>query len=187
MYRSTARSLNDVVSGSAACSHHFRLTRTFATVNHIRRYWAAGLILVIVVVHAAIIGYVRTRVAKLAKAHSDTVEVGMFRFQNTADLSKVYQFRLHAVVEPSRRLETQDLLTKKRYEVQEAAEQLLRQANVQWLADPVQTDIRDRLLEIISQQLHEPLVKRVLITDWLELPAGTVSAGTLVTARIDTP
>lgn len=140
----------------------------------------------IVVVHAAIIGYVRTRVAKLAKAHSDTVEVGAFRFQNTADLSKVYQFRLHAVVEPARRLETQDLLTKKRFEVQEAAEQLLRQVNVQWLADPVQTDIRDRLLEIISQQLHEPLVKRVLITDWLELPAASVSTGTLVMARVGT-
>ncbi|HBJ38351.1 MAG TPA: hypothetical protein DDZ51_27085 [Planctomycetaceae bacterium] len=140
-----------------------------------------------VVVHAAIIGYVRTRVAKLAKAHSDTVEVGSFRFQNTADLSKVYQFRLHAVVEPARRLETQDLLTKKRFEVQEAAEQLLRQANIQWLADPVQTDIRDRLLEIISQQLHEPLVKRVLITDWLELPAGSISATTFVTAHVESP
>ena len=155
--------------------------------NLIRRYWAAGLILVIVVVHAAIIGYVRTRVAKLAKAHSDTVEVGLFQFQNTADLSKVYQFRLHAVVDPARRMETQDLLTKKRFEVQEAAEQLLRQANIQWLADPVQTDIRDRMLEIISQQLHAPLVKRVLITDWLELPAGNVSAATFVTARAEKP
>jgi len=162
---------------------HFPVNPKITIVNLLRRYWAAGLILMIVVVHAAIIGYVRTRVAKLAKAHSDTVEVGAFRFQNTADLSKVYQFRLHAVVEPARRLETQDLLTKKRFEVQEAAEQLLRQANIQWLADPVQTDIRDRLLEIISQQLHEPLVKRVLITDWLELPAGSVSTATFVSAR----
>ncbi len=76
--------------------------------NPIRRDGAAGIILVIVVIHAAIIGHVRTRVAKLAKAHSDTVEVGLFRFQNTADLSKVFQFRLHAVVEPARRMETQD-------------------------------------------------------------------------------
>jgi len=148
-------------------------------VNFLRRYWAAGLILVIVVIHAAIIGYVRTRVARLATAHGDTVEIGRLRFQNTSDLSTVFQFRLHAVVEPARRIETQGLLTKKRYEVQEAAEQLLRQANIQWLANPTQTEIRERLLEIITQQLHEPLVKRVLITDWLELPAGNVSHAAL--------
>jgi len=154
----------------------------FAIVNFIRRYWAAGLILIIVVIHAAIIGYVRTRVARLAKAHSDTVEVGQFRFQNTSNLGTIYQFRLHAVVEPARRIETQELLTKKRYEVQEASEQLLRQVNLQWLADPVHAEVRERLLEIISQQLHEPLVKRVLITDWLEIPAG-VAATTLVMNR----
>jgi flagellar basal body-associated protein FliL len=156
-------------------------------VNLLKRYWPAGLILVIVVIHAAIIGYVRTRVAKLAKAHSDTVEVGVFRFQHIADLSKVYQFRLHAVVDPARRFETQELLTKKRYEVQEASELLLRQADVEWLTDPTQTDIRDRLLDIITQQLHEPMVKRVLITDWLELPAGTVFASTLARAKTSSP
>jgi hypothetical protein len=162
--------------------HALNPFHSIVTVNLLKRYWPAGLILAIVVIHAAIIGYVRTRVAKLAKAHSDTVEVGMFRFQNTADLSRVYQFRLHAVVDPSRRIETQELLIKKRYEVQEASELLLRQANVAWLADPAHLDIRDRLLDIITQQLHEPMVKRVLITDWLELPAGTVFSSTLVSA-----
>jgi len=59
-------------------------------------------------------------------------------------------------------------------EILEASEQLLRQVDVQWLDDPEQTQIRERLMEIVLKHLDEPLVQRVLITDWLELPVQTV-------------
>ncbi len=147
--------------------------------NFFRRYWAAGLVLVIVVIHAAIIGYVRTSVARLTRADGDTVDVGMYRFQNIGDLATVYQFRLHAVVNPTRRYEAEQVLKKRRIEVQEATEQLLRQVDTQWLADPIQTKLRDRILETIVQQLSEPLITRVLITDWLELPTGTIASASL--------
>lgn len=153
-----------------------------ATVNFLRRYWAAGLVLVIVVIHAAIIGYMRTSVARLSRADGDTVEIGKIRFQTAADLTTIYQLRIHAVTNPSRRFEAEQVLKRKRVEIQEAAEQMLRQANTQWLSDPVHAKLRDRLLETIVQQLSEPLISRVLITDWLELPAGTVATASLVSA-----
>jgi hypothetical protein len=152
------------------------------TVNFFQRYWAAGLVLVILVIHAAIIGYVRTSVARLNRAESETIELGWFRFQNSSHLGTVYQFRLHAVANPIRRYEAEQVLKKKRVEIHEASEQLLRQINAQWLADPAQLKLRDRLLEVVSQQLSEPLITRVLITDWLELPTGAVAAGTLASA-----
>ncbi len=59
-------------------------------------------------------------------------------------------------------------------EIREASEQLLRQAEPAWLDDPAQTQVRERLMEIVLRHLDEPLVQRVLITDWLELPVQTI-------------
>lgn len=144
--------------------------------NLIRRYWAAGLILVVVVAHASIIGYVRSRVARLNRARSTAIEIGVFRFQNIKDANTVYQFRLYAVADPSRRFQAEEILKQLRVEIIEASEQLLRQVDAAWLSDPAQVEIRDRLMDVVSKHLNEPLVQRVLITDWLELPAATIMA-----------
>jgi len=130
--------------------------------------------LLMVAVHAVVIGYVRSRVASLSRVESTAVHVGSFRFQPVADLSTVYHFDLHAVVDPSKRYRGEERITQMRMEILEASEQLLRQVDVQWLDDPEQTQIRERLMEIVLKHLDEPLVQRVLITDWLELPVQTV-------------
>ncbi len=144
--------------------------------NLIRRYWAAGLILIVVVAHASIIGYVRSRVARLNRVRSTTLEIGTFRFQNVKDANTVYQFQLHAIADPTRRYQAEESLKQLRIEIQESAEQLLRQVDETWLADPAQALLRDRLMEVVSKHLNEPLVQRVIITDWLELPASIVAA-----------
>jgi hypothetical protein len=143
-------------------------------VNLVRRYWGAGLILMMVAVHAAVIGYVRSRVARLSSTESTAVEIGSFRFQPIGDLSTVYHFQLHAVVDPSKRHRGEERLSQMRMEIREASEQLLRQVDPTWLDDPAQTQIRDRLMDIVLKHLDEPLVQRMLITDWLELPVQTV-------------
>jgi hypothetical protein len=145
-------------------------------VNVIRRYWAAGLILVVVVAHASIIGYVRSRVARLNRARSTAIEIGTFRFQNIKDVNTVYQFRLFAVADPARRFQAEETIKQLRVEIIETSEQLLRQVDSAWLADPAQVQLRDRLMDVVGKHLNEPLVQRVLITDWLELPAATVMA-----------
>ena len=140
----------------------------------IRRYWAAALILMMVAVHAAVIGYVRSRVARLSGSKSTTIDIGSFRFQPVSDLSKVYHFQLHAIVDPTRRRRGEERLTKVRMEIMEASEQLLRQADPAWLNDPAQVQLRDQLMEIVLEHLDEPLVQRVVITDWLELPVDSI-------------
>ncbi len=140
----------------------------------VRRYWGAGLILLMVAVHAAVIGYVRSRVARLSRLESTAVEIGSFRFQTINDLSTVYHFDLHAVVDPSKRHRGEERLNQMRMEIREASEQLLRQVDPAWLDDPEQIQIRERLMDIVLKHLDEPLVQRVLLTDWLELPVETV-------------
>ncbi len=142
--------------------------------NLIRRYWVAGLILLMVALHAAVIGYVRSRVSRLQSRESTAVEMGSFRFQQVNDLSKVYHFRLHAIVDPSKRHRGEERLSQMRLEIREASEQMLRQIEPESLNDPSQSKIRSGLLDLVLKHLDEPLVQRMLITDWLELPVDTI-------------
>ena len=141
----------------------------------IRRYWGAGLILIMVAAHAAIIGYVRSRVARLSDIETTAFELGDFRFQSMTDLKTVYHFQLHAMMDPAKIHSARTRLTQMKMEIREASEQLLRQADPQWLDDPKQTEIRERLMEIVRSHLDEPLVQRVMITDWLEVPVANAT------------
>jgi len=143
-------------------------------VTLLRRYWAAGLILMMVAVHAAVIGYLRSRVAHVGEVVSTSVELGSFRFQSVEQKSTVYQFDLYAIVDPSQRYHAEERLTQMKMEIHEASEQMLRQVDPQWLTDPAQAQIRRRLMEVVQKYLNEPLVQRVLITNWLELPIQTI-------------
>lgn len=142
----------------------------------LRRFWAPVIVLVMVAIHAAVIGYVRSRVARLSNLESSAVEIGRLRFQNVNDASSMYQLKLHAIVDPTRHFRGEQSLTQKRMEIIEATEQMLRQVEPAWLADPAQKEIRERLTDVVLQHLDEPLVQRMLITDWLRLPnaAGAV-------------
>ena len=140
----------------------------------IRRYWAAGLILMMVAIHASVIGYVRSRVSRLSEMESTAVEIGTFRFQPVENPSKVYHFHLHAVLDPAKRHRGRERINQMRMEIVEASEQMLRQVDAEWLDDPTQSHIRDQLMAVVQQHLDEPLVQRVLITDWLQVPVQSV-------------
>ena len=127
-----------------------------------------------VAIHAAVIGYVRSRVARLQRSESTAVDLGSFRFQPVADLSKVYHFQLYAIIDPSKRHRGEERLSQMQLEIREASEQMLRQVDPSWLDDPTQTQIRGELLDVVLRHLDEPLVQRMLITDWLELPVETI-------------
>lgn len=150
-------------------------------IKKLRRYWGVLLILMMVAAHAAVIGYVRSRISQLSAMESTAVEIGHFRFQSTTDKATVYQFRLHAVIDPSKLYQGRSRLAQMRIHIREDSEQMLRQMDPTWLADPTQTQIRERLMAVVLQYLEEPVVQRVLITDWLQVPA--TSSGPLLSAN----
>jgi len=125
--------------------------------------------------HAVIIGYVRSQVARLKNAQSTAVTVGSFRFQPLRQPEFVYSFQLHAVLDPTRRNRGEERIAQMRLEILEASEQLLRQVEQKWLDDPSQVEIKGKLLEIALRNLNEPLVQRMLITDWIKAPTDTVA------------
>lgn len=147
----------------------------------IRRYWVIGLVFLVVVIHAAIISYVRSQVTRLKNHQSSTIYVGSFRFQLTNHPEVVYAFSLHTTVDPNRRHYAEDQLRRKRLEIQESVEQTLRQVSQELLQDPKQTGLRDRILEAIFAQANDVTLQRLVITDWLELPATVLRDDRLVT------
>lgn len=125
--------------------------------------------------HAAIIGYVRSQVARLKNAQSTAVTVGSMRFQPVRDPDHVYCFQMHAVLDPTRRNRGEERLDQLRLEIMESSEELLRQAETDWLLAPGHNELKARLLEVILKHINEPLVQRVLITDWLSAPADSIA------------
>ncbi|MEM6981047.1 MAG: hypothetical protein AAF539_15405 [Planctomycetota bacterium] len=120
-----------------------------------------------VAAHAAVIGYVRSRVADLSDVPNAAYEVGQLRFQHAGEPDHVYQLQLHAIIEPTRRFHGERKLNQMRWPIIESAEQMLRQVDPAWLADPSHQDIREKLIDVVLQHLDEPLVQRILITDWV--------------------
>ena len=127
--------------------------------------------MLMVATHAAVIGYVRSRISQLTSLESTAIEIGTFCFQPTEQLDTVYRFRLYAVIDPSKIYQGRNRLQQMQVQIREDSEQLLRQIDPKWLQDPTQTQIRERLMAVVLQYLDEPVVERVLITDWLQLPA----------------
>ena len=148
------------------------------------RYWGILLVAALIVTHAVVIGYVRSQVASLSADSSGTVQLGHFRFQPLDQPDWVYQFDLHAVLEPSAEFSGRRQLVQKQFEIHEQVEQTLRQLDPAFLADPGQTQVRERLIAVVLQHLDRPIVQRLLITDWLQLPvqSGVVS-GTSLASR----
>lgn len=141
----------------------------------IRRYWVAGLVLMMVGLHAVIIGYVRSQVARLKNAQSTAITVGSFRFQPSLEPESVYAFQLHAVLDPTRRNRGEERIEQLRLEILASSEELLRQVDQTWLADPERVEIKSKLLDVVQRHLNEPLVQRLLITDWIKAPTDTIA------------
>lgn len=146
------------------------------SVHLLRRFWAPVVVLLMVAIHAAVIGYVRSRVASLSDFQSTAIEIGQLRFQNVKQPESTYQLRLHAIVDPSKYYRGKELLTQTQMEIIESAEQMLRQVDPTWLADPSHKEVRERLMNVVLERLDEPVVQRVLITEWLRIPASSMSA-----------
>ena len=141
----------------------------------IRRYWIAGLVLVLVVAHAGILGYVRSQIARLKNVKSTTAEIGEFHFQPLQDSGFVYQCNLYAILSPRLRLQGEEALNQYRIELHELIENTLRQVDPTWLTDPEQTELKIRLKDLITERLNEPFIDRVVVVDWLKMPIAMVT------------
>jgi hypothetical protein len=138
-------------------------------VDIFRRYWIAGLVLLLVIIHGGIIGYIRSQASRLQTTASREFSLGEFTLVS-ADKSHCTRFQIHAVLPHSRRFAGRSTLQQNYWMIHEAIEQHLRQIEPALLRDPAMIEIKNSLKKVVDERLGEPLVEQLLITNLLELP-----------------
>lgn len=137
--------------------------------SFIKRYWIAGLVLSLVVIHAVIIGYVRSEATRIKITASNEIPVGLYYVQS-ADKQWMTQLRVHVLVPPEKRLAAKATIEHHRWVIHEAIEQTLHQLSPTLLQDAVLLEIKEQVKLAVDEVLQAPLIERVVINDRVDLP-----------------
>ncbi|GIW98172.1 MAG: hypothetical protein KatS3mg111_1505 [Pirellulaceae bacterium] len=140
--------------------------------NIIRRYWIAGLVILLVTIHAIIVGYVRVEATKIQVASSNEIPLGVYYIQS-ADKQWLTQLRVHLIVQPEKRYAAKTAVEKNRWLLHEVVEEQLRQLDPSFFEDAVLLEIKEQIQLALSEQLQEDVIEQVVINDRLDLPIDT--------------
>lgn len=138
--------------------------------SFIRKYWIAGLVIVLVAVHAVIIGYIRSEATRLKTVASSEIPVGLF-YKQSNDRQWLTQLRVHVQVPPERRLAARATIEHNRWLVHEAIEETVRRLDESLMLDPSLVAVKTAIKQAIDETLQEELVNRVVINDRVDLQA----------------
>lgn len=125
--------------------------------------------LLLVIIHGGIIGYIRSQASRLQTTASREYSLGEFTLIS-ADKTNCTRFQVHAILPHSRRFQGRTTLQQNYWSIHEAIEQHLRQIEPALLKDPAMVEIKSLLKKVVDERLGEPLVEQLLITNLLELP-----------------
>ena len=82
--------------------------------SFVKRYWIAGLVMMLVVIHAIIIGYVRSEASRVRVAATNEIPIGVYYVQSH-DHRWLTQLRVHLLVKPERRFEAKSTIEQNRW------------------------------------------------------------------------
>ncbi len=136
--------------------------------SFVRKYWIAGLVILLVTIHAVIIGYVRSEATRLKTVASSEIPVGLF-YKQSSDRKWLTQLRIHIQVPPERRLVARATIEHNRWTVHEAIEQVIRGLDEELLLDPALIAVKEEITRAVNEVLHEELVEQVVINDRVDL------------------
>jgi hypothetical protein len=138
-------------------------------VDFFRRYWIAGLVLLLVIIHGSIIGYIRSQASRLQTTVSREFSLGEFQFVSP-DRKTWTRFQVHAVLTHNRRFQGRNTLNQQFWQVHEAIEQYFRNTEPALLKDPKMVEVKAGLKKVIDERVGDSLVDQVLVTQFMELP-----------------
>lgn len=135
----------------------------------LRRYWIAALVMLLVMIHAVIIGYVRSEARQVKVNASQEIPLGVYYVQS-ADKQWMSQLRIHVLVTRETRLAAKTNIEMNRWLIHQAVEEKLRQIDPSLLADPVLLEIKTQIKTVVDEALAEELVDQVVINDRVDFP-----------------
>ena len=130
----------------------------------IRKYWIGLLVIVLVGLHASIVGVIRHQ-ASLAKVDASCeVDLGQylaFQIGKKAPL----QMRLHAIVPLNHRMKSRQLIDLNKAQIRQSLEEYLRQLDSKVLIDPYLADLKSQLLEVLVQTIGDSSIDDLVVTE----------------------
>ena len=139
--------------------------------SFVKRYWIAGLVMMLVVIHAIIIGYVRSEASRVQVAATNEIPIGVYYVQSR-DHRWLTQLRIHLLVLPERRLEAKSTIEQNRWLIHEVIEEKLRQLDPSLLQDAVLLKVKEEIKMALDERMHEEVIEQVLVNDRIVIPSG---------------
>jgi hypothetical protein len=128
-----------------------------------RRYWIAILVLVMIGLHASIVGLIRHQ-ASLAKIDASCeVDLGNYLAFQSGGKPPI-SMQLHAIVPINHRMKSRQLIDLNQSQIRQSLEEHLRQIDGRVLTDPYLTDLRSQLLEVMVQTIGNSSIEELVIT-----------------------
>ncbi len=141
-------------------------------IDTLRRYWIGLLVLVLVGLHATIIGVIRFQAVNAKVSATCEVDLGSFQVMQPTQNASV-QLRVHAVVPAAHRLQARAVFEAQQWEIRQTVEECLRQMDPALLQNPYLDDVKSQVYDVLVQTIGEEHVDRVLVTEMTPSP-GTV-------------
>jgi len=136
----------------------------FDMLETIRRYWIGLLVLILVGLHASIVGVIRHQ-ASLAKIDASCeVDLGEFLAYQQANKPPL-QMRFHAIVPTNHRMKSRQLIELNQAQIRQSLEEYLRQLDSKVLIDPFLADLKEQLMEVMIQTIGNSSIDDLAITE----------------------
>jgi len=125
--------------------------------------------MLLVLIHAVIIGYVRSEAKQVKITASNEIPIGVY-YVPSADKNWMSQLRVHVLVKRELRLSAKATIEMHRWLIHEVVEEQLRQLDPALLTDPVLLEVKGKIKSIIEDTLEDQLIERVVINDRVDFP-----------------
>ena len=130
----------------------------------IRKYWIGMLVIVLVGLHASIVGVIRHQ-ASLAKIDA-SCEVDLGQYLAFQIGKKVpLQMRLHAIVPLNHRMKSRQLIELNKAQIRQSIEEYLRQLDSNVLTDPYLADLKSQLMDVMVQTIGDSSIDDLVVTE----------------------
>lgn len=138
-------------------------------IDTLRRYWIGFLVLVLIGLHAGIVGMIRIQATQVKTTLSCEVDLGSFYIaqakSETEEHPLAVHLRIHALVPVNHRLQARQLIEQNLYQVRQSIEEYCRQADPGLLHDPLLVDLKTQLMDCMVQTVGETAAEDVVITE----------------------
>jgi hypothetical protein len=130
----------------------------------IRKYWVGLLVVLLIGIHASIVGIIRHQ-ASLAKIDASCeVELGQYLAYQQGKTIPI-QMRLYAIVPLNHRMKSRQLIELNQAQIRQSLEEFLRQLDSKFLIDPYLADLKSQLMEVMIQTIGESSIDDLVITE----------------------